>query len=103
MTDQELDDIFARYGVDSRLIDGPENTVLVEAALTSAGAPAQTDILHQLAAMRATLELMEVTIRDRPFDDKTFDVFDQTLSRQLAEAADALRRLRARRDCQGAA
>ena len=98
MTDQDLSEIFGRYGVDLPAAAEPQRAFPL---LSPFAERLRDDLLHHVSSARAGLEMLEATLRNRPADDATFDAIDGSFSASLAAARASFERFRGHRECAG--
>ena len=101
MTDSDLDEIFARYGVDTRLGDPTPLPERPNPPLSPVGERHRDDLLRHISRARAALEMMEAVVRDRPNDDASFDAIAAAFGENLDAARASFQRFRERRECAG--
>ena len=70
--------------------------------LSPVGERERDALLHAVGTMRASLEILEAVLRDRPNDDVTVEALTETFSRNLEASRAAFDRFRGLRECAGA-
>ena len=98
MSDQELAEIFGCYGVDLSAEAGAPRSLPILSAFAER---LRDDLLRDLSRSRASLEMLEATLRDRPNDDVSFDAIDKAFGDSLAASRVSFERFRGHRECAG--